>query len=97
MYLEVKRLDIFDYRVKKNEIKIFLYQDKYLCFGIIFNHAKFWKGLTCHFFATVFNDFPIQCSRSSRALKSFNIPNCVALKKAKISETWHSQGSFDIK
>ena len=39
--------------MKKNEIK--MYQDKYLCFGIIFNHAKFLKDLTCRFLATPFS------------------------------------------
>ena len=47
----------------ENEIKN---QDKYLCLGIIFNHAKFLKGFDLPIFNYfVFNDFPIQYSCSS--------------------------------
>ena len=36
-------------------MKLKMYQDKYLCFGITFNHAKFLKDLTCRFLATLFS------------------------------------------
>ena len=69
-----------------------MYQDKYLCFGIIFNHAKFLKDLTCRFLATPFSTiflFNVLAHRYQKhrkkssnrdkadcALKSINIPDC---------------------
>ena len=40
---------------KRRRMKLKMYQDKYFCFGIVFNHAKFLKDLTCQFLATPFS------------------------------------------
>ena len=34
---------------ERRRMKLKMYQDKYLCLGIFFNHAKFLKDLTCQF------------------------------------------------
>ena len=62
IFLHSFRSSITEQRRMKSKV----YQDKYLCFGIIFNHAKLLKYLTCQFFAMLFSMiFFIQCSRSS--------------------------------
>ena len=69
-------------------------QDKHLGFGIIFNHTKFLKDLTCQFLATplskifLFNVLAhrYQIHRKNDLieakqiayLKSFNIPDCIS-------------------
>ena len=40
---------------EQRRMKLKRYQDKYLCFRIIFNHAKFLKDLTCWFLTTSFS------------------------------------------
>ena len=37
---------------ERRRMKLKMHQDKYICFGIIFNHVK---DLTCWFFATLFS------------------------------------------
>ena len=40
---------------KRRRMKLKMYQDKYLCFGIFFFHHKFLKDLTCRYFVTLFS------------------------------------------